>query len=164
MKKNNRGAALAYSLMLTMVVFSICAMVLTLALSQVTSSNTYAKTNELEDAYTRIGELYFEFEASDHSDSFEGEVQSFMARIANEEGYAVTQLSDATAPIKWLIESEDHSFVLVFSLEEGTNTKRLTIKSKSENMIYLFVGISGDGKLIQWAGDKSKNDKTEEAE
>ncbi len=163
MKKNNRGAALAYSLMLTMVVFSICAMVLTLALSQVTSSNTYAKTNELEDAYTRIGELYFEFEASDHSDSFEGEVQSFMERIAKEEGYAVTQLSDATAPIKWLIESEDHSFVLEFSLEEN-GAKRLTIKSKSENMIYLFVGISGDGKLIQWAGDKNKNDKTEEAE
>lgn len=145
---DNKGAALAYSLMLTMVVFSICALVLTVMLSQIQSSDIYTDNARLESEYTQIGELYY---------SASGDRDKFGQLLGNSD-YEVEVQDDN----QWVLSGE-YKLLLEFSTAKDAlsdTIARLTIMSLNKTP-YLTVGVNKEGQLIQWSKGKMENDKTE---
>ena len=137
MKKGNRGAALAYTIMLMLIVFSVCTMVLTIMLARVTETDLYARNAERERVCAQIGEIFRETKG-EHGDGAESK---FFTTLETR-GLDVT-ISGET----WTVTSGKTTYRLAFSADGGNNTLTVSSAGGSE---YLRVRLDSDGKITAW--------------
>ncbi len=140
MKKHNRGAALAYAIMLTLVVFAVCTMVLTIVLSQVVDGNTYAVLAERERVCAQIGDLFHDAKGEHAGIGGSSEVSAFKKAL-EAHGFAVEIEGE-----NWTVKEGLQTFTLTF--DDSVNTKTLTIGRGGET--YLTVCLDSDGKITAW--------------
>lgn len=130
MRKNNRGVALAYTLMMMLLVFTICAVITTAMLSQLAYTDMYSDNAEIERISTQIGELFY---------ISGGDSSSFESALSDN---SVDKGEDG-----WIVEFDEHRFLLCFNSTETAYT--LEIKSSGGTTTYLTVCISG-GEIVEW--------------
>lgn len=130
MRKNNKGIALAYTLMVMLLVFAICAVITSITLSQIAATDRYAASAETERIYLEIGELFC---------SVDGDEDSFKSALGND--------VDDTSDEGWVVTRDNHQFLLVCSTESETN--KLVIQNAAGTKIYLTVGVKS-GQIVEW--------------
>lgn len=142
MRKNQKGIALAYTLMMMILVFSICMVITTIMLSQITYSNTYADRSETERICSQIGEIFYgvggDYTKEENDSPFEAALKTA--------GFEVASSQD-----EWTIKSDKKTFVLTLSTQEGIN--RLKITNAQKSRIYLVVAVSTNEQgthIIEW--------------
>ncbi len=136
MKNGQRGAALAYAVMLTVLVFAICTAVLTVMLSHTSDTRIYKNNSQTELICAQIGEIFYG--AQGNSTDFKNKLK--------EQGFEVTTGD------KWTAEYEEQSFTLVF--KEETPYKKLEIQNKGGTQTYLYVWLD-TGKIVRWSSRDS---------
>lgn len=142
MKKNERGAALAYTLLTMMIVFTLCALLLTLALTQTQNTKNDRESLGREIAVMQIGEWFRG--AKGEYENAGGEPSPFAEKLAGG-GYSVEEKGSG----EWLAVKEEEVFSLRFS--SNGSSRRMTVGSASGGTIYLSVGLNGDGTLSEWS-------------
>lgn len=139
MIKNNKGAALAYTLMVMILIFAICMAITSVMLAQFASSERYSTSAETERIYMQIGEIFC---ASQDGDSNYAAFES--ALKDNNPNNSVEANGDG-----WLVLFDGQQFLLNFSQTETVST--LEIKNANGTKLYLTVGVSvADGKIVEW--------------
>ncbi len=146
MKKHNRGAALAYTVMVMLIVFTVCTMVLTVMLSEVTDTNVYGRNAERARLSAQIGELFY-----GTGGVFEGSPAGMVSTSAfyaalTAHGFDARERGDGTWEVSSDARGGRQTFVLTYS-EDG-DEKLLTVGSGSE--ICLRVKLAADGKIAAW--------------
>lgn len=134
MKNGQRGAALAYAVMLTVLVFAICMAVLTVMLSRTSDTRIYKNNSQTELICAQIGEIFYG--AKDSTD-FEDKLEAQGFKVETGE--------------KWKAEYGEQSFTLVLSEAD----KKLEIQNKSGTQTYLCVQLGGDSKIVRWSSRDS---------
>ena len=137
MKNGQRGAALAYAVMLTVLVFAICMAVLTVMLSHTSDTRIYKNNSQTERICAQIGEIFYG--AKGNSTDFENKL--------NARGFEVTKGD------KWTAEYEEQSFTLVFD-DATPDQKKLEIQNKGGTQTYLYVWLD-TGKIVRWSSRDS---------
>ena len=145
MKKHNRGAALAYTVMVMLIVFSVCTMVLTIMLSQVTDANVYSRNAERMRLSAQIGELFYGTKGDFEGQTPDMGASSEFYQALTKHEFRVSVNEDGTWEVTPETESEQ-TFVLRF--KRSGDEKLLTVASGSE--IYLRVKLGTDGKITAW--------------
>lgn len=137
MKNGQRGAALAYAVMLTVLVFAICTAVLTVMLSHTSDTRIYKNNSQTERICAQIGEIFYGAQG----------VQTVFKTKLEEQDFKVDPTGD-----KWTAEYEEQSFTLVF--KEETPYKKLEIQNKGGTQTYLYVWLD-TGKIVRWSSRDS---------
>lgn len=135
MKNGQRGAALAYAVMLTVLVFAICMAVLTVMLSRTSDTRIYKNNSQTERICAQIGEIFYG--AKGNSADFEKKLGA--------QGFEVT----VTTGDKWTAEYEEQSFTLVF--KDETPYKKLEIQNKGGTQTYLHVWLNDGNEIVRWS-------------
>lgn len=130
MRKNNKGAALAYTLMMMLLVFAICAVITSITLSQIAATDRYADNAETERIYLEIGEIFC---------SVGGDGNTFKSALGD-----VDDTSE-----EWIVNRDNHQFLLVYFYSTESDTNKLIIKNAGGTKIYLTVGVK-EGKIVEW--------------
>lgn len=144
MKSNNKGIALAYTLMMMLLVFAICAVITSIMLAQVASNNRYVNSAETESIYLKIGEIFCATQNDTDRNDFASALQN--------NAFTITSETDSN---EWNVEFADHKLVLVFSTDADTDRNNLKIKNAAGTKTYLTVGVGiTDGKLKEWTKGK----------
>lgn len=140
MIKNNRGAALAYTVMLTLVIFTMCTAILTIMLAQINDSDIYKNNAERERVCTQIGEAYC---------GANGDNMAFLAALKEQEFTVEEDGGKITAT------RLEMTFMLDFNEDGGVKT--LTVYNQNGSDIYLRVGIT-DNKVTEWTKGAADGD------
>lgn len=140
MKKNNKGIALAYTLMMMLLVFAMCAVITSIMLSQFNSTNLYSNNAETESIYLAIGEMFC---ASQNDVN----PQVRFAQALRENDYnIISSESD-----EWEVEFNDSVFKLIFSTDTDNDRNNLIIQNATGKKTYLTIGVAvADGQLVEW--------------
>lgn len=173
MIKNNKGIALAYTIMMMLLVFTICAVITSIAVSQATYSRLYSSSNETERIYTQIGEIFYNTCDEDLLDVTIGLEPDFLPHQDSKFAMALKDASFSISRIStygpWTVTFESHEFSLrawaeTVIIHEGDHiTKQkdiyLDIRDASNTTLYLTVGVriitdfnAGETtkEIIQW--------------
>lgn len=128
---NNKGFALIYVMMTMIIVFSICALSITLALSQSAIATEYVAEAEKELFSYQIGEIFYE--SSDTID------------LKNE----LDKLGFVESNNIWTLSSGKNEYTLEILQNGDIKTAYVKVNDK----LYLIVAISYDGtkELISWS-------------
>lgn len=148
MKKSNKGIALAYTLITMMLVFTICMLITTLMLAQITYYSAFSEKSEEKWEYSRLGEIFLQVKGdfysseSDCSDAEGAKTTPFCKELLSM-GYDVTKLSVTEHVFN---DSE------ISSVWEGIEFNRMTFKLKlnkisdGENNDILSMTVCDDKK------------------
>lgn len=131
MKNGQRGAALAYAVMLTVLVFAICMAVLTVMLSRTSDTRIYKNNSQTELICAQIGEIFYG--AKGDSADFETKLEARGFEVETGE--------------KWKAEYGEQSFTLVLSEAD----KKLEIQNKSGTQTYLCVQLNDGNEIVRWS-------------
>lgn len=128
---NNKGFALIYVMMTMIIVFSICALSITLALSQSAIATEYVAEAEKELFSYQIGEIFYE--SSDTID------------LKNE----LDKLGFVESNNIWTLSSGKNEYTLEILQNGDIKTAYVKVNDK----LYLIVAVSYDGtkELISWS-------------
>lgn len=143
MIKNNKGVALAYTLMMMLFVFAICAVITSITLAQIANTNRYANHAATERIYLQIGEIFCAAYGDYTIEESEPDTKSRFEVALNNASFTIDSSSD-----KWHVELDNHKFLLEFST--NTDVNELEIKNADGTKIYLTVGIKTNGQIVKW--------------
>lgn len=139
-KKDKQGVALAYTVMITLLVFAMCALIATALLVRV----EYAKFNydraKTQGDCAQIGELFwathgdFSFDTADPS-------RLTLGKALQACGFSVDQREDGT---RVAVRDED---IYVLNFSDGDVT-RLTVSAGGKTC--LCVGLDAAGNIAEW--------------
>ncbi len=129
MKKNNKGFALFYTVMIMIIVFAICALITTDMLAEVTYISTYSENSYSQRICTQIADIWLSSETNLDADL---EKYGFKVEIIDSNNRTV--------------EYEDNIFKLKFMTiaEEGP-----ALEVSDENY-KLMVIINNQRKVVRW--------------
>lgn len=150
MKKNNKGIALAYTLMMMLVVFAICAVITGVMVGHIVASNVYSQNAETERLYMQIGQLFHDAK---------GDLSTFEEKLKAAEFEVETNAqseNEGTMPENeavWRATSGGYTFVLNLGTatdSEGLPVYTLNILNPAGTKVLLTVGIDKDGTITEW--------------
>ncbi len=131
-KIGNKGATLAYTLILFVLIFAICALITTIVLAQNTYSDSYAKTSEISRDVNQIGDLFCDVSGDYFFDGVSNAQNSPFALALLRAEIIITEYDDY-----WTASKNLNSYQLIFS----TNASIRTMNIFNENILYLSVSI-----------------------
>ena len=102
MRKNNKGVALAYTVMIMMLVFTICAVIVAISISQITYSDLHSNITERDRICSQIGEIFL---------SADGDNARFKQALTSAE-FKIEIEEDTN---EWIVESGNRKFMLSFA-------------------------------------------------
>lgn len=146
MRKNNKGVALAYTLMIMLLLFAICALITTITLARVAGTDNYSNRAEAERIYSQIGEIFCSVDGDYIPESGPAEDESAQKSRFKLALEAASFNVNSSSP-KWSAELDSYKFLLELSTDKGVN--KLIIKNANDTEIYLTVGVK-DGHIVEW--------------
>lgn len=134
--RKNKGIAMAYTIMIMLIVFSLCALITTITISSISYSDIYSIRSEEYLLISQIGEFYC---------ANEGEKDDSFVHALKEYGFEVSE--------DWAVRYDDKTFFLQFSdvTSENSIKKSLNIHyNETEFIITIRLNSNGTKNITRW--------------
>lgn len=115
--KNEKGSALIYTVLAMLLIFSVCALITTTTVTQISYTDSYISEKEHIRACSQIGELFCDTNGDILHENVIDCLNSPFAKSLKQANFTVTQDENV-----WTVASNGHVYTLDFRTEQNTKT------------------------------------------
>ena len=132
--KNEKGAILVYTVLAMLLIFAICALITTSALTQINYTDSYVSETEHARACSQIGELFCDNNGEVlHNGNIDCEKSPFAISLT-QANFTVSQHEDG-----WKVKSNEHEYILKFFTEQNTKTLVIARENHKDFTVSILV-------------------------